>query len=134
MAATKPGLAVTARQATLVMRRVFAASRRRVFDAMTRPEHIPHWYGPPGVSVCHCESDLRVGGAYRIALRTADGAELGFKGVYREIVPPERRVYTWAPERMPEREALVTETFHERDSKTSFTATIVFKAVADRDR
>jgi len=124
---TEPG------QKTVTMTRLFNAPRTRVFDAMTNPDLLRKWYGPPGLEVSLCESDLRVGGAYRIVQRTPDGNEFGFRGVHRELLRPERRVYTWIFELMPDKEALVTETFEDRDGKTLFTAVLLFQTVEDRD-
>lgn len=124
---TEPG------KPTVVMTRVFDAPRRLVFEAMTRPEHVKRWYGPHGYTVVSCEIDLRPGGAYRIVNRDAEGNEFGFRGVYREVVPPSRLVFTWAFEMMPDKEALVTETLDERDGKTTLTSTTIFQSVEDRD-
>ena len=133
MAAEKTNFVVDPDEPTVVMTRTFDAPRRLVFEAMTKPDLIKLWYGPKGVTVSHCESDLRVGGAYRIVQRMTNGMEFGFRGVYREYDPPARRVYTWIFEPMPDKEAIVTETFLERAGKTTFTATLVFQTIADRD-
>jgi uncharacterized protein YndB with AHSA1/START domain len=116
----------------VVMTRVFDAPRQLVFEAMTKPEYIERWYGPDGYTAT-CESDLRVGGAYRIVQHAPDGSEFGFRGVHRELSPFERRVYTWIFELMPDKEALVTETFEEQNGKTTFTATTLFQSPEDRD-
>ena len=79
----------------IVMTRVFDAPRRLVFDAFTKSELVKRWLlGPPGWSMPVCEIDLRVGGAYRYIWRHADGKEMGMRGVYREVAPPERIVCT----------------------------------------
>src|SRR3989442_1038464 len=78
----------------LVMTRVFDAPRQLVFDAWTRPELFVRWFGPRGWSVPVCEIDLRPGGSYRYVLRGPGGAEIGLRGAYREVVPPERLVCT----------------------------------------
>ena len=78
----------------LVMTRVFDAPRNLVFDALTKPELIRRWYGPRGWSLAVCEIDLRVDGAWRFVSRRPDGKEIGQRGVYREIVRPERIVNT----------------------------------------
>src|SRR5947199_8947203 len=80
----------------IVLTRVFDAPRRLVFDALTKPELVRRWLlGPPGWSMVVCEIDLKVGGAYRYVWRhDRDGSEFGMRGVYREIVPPERLVNT----------------------------------------
>src|SRR4030095_16110241 len=76
----------------IAITRAFAAPRRLVFDAFTRPELVRRWLlGPPGWSTAVCEIDLRVGGRYRyVWRRDNDGGEMGMGGEYREIVVPER--------------------------------------------
>jgi len=54
------------------------------------------------------ETDVRVGGRYRIAMRAPDGEIHDVSGVYREVVPNEKLVFTWAWRSTPERESLVT--------------------------
>jgi uncharacterized protein YndB with AHSA1/START domain len=107
----------------LVFTRVLDAPRRLVFDAWTRPEMLKHWFGPHGWSLVVCEIDLRVGGRWRFVLRDPDGTEMGMRGVYREIVAPERTVYTETFDGMPG-ESLVTGVLAEHDGKTKLTATV----------
>lgn len=133
MISPKTQFIATPGQPTVMMVRQFKATRERVFDAMTRPALLRQWYGPQGMEVSLCESDLRVGGAYRIVQRMPDGHEFGFKGIHKELARPVRRVYTWIFEPMPDKEAQITETFEERDGITTFTATLLFQSVADRD-
>jgi uncharacterized protein YndB with AHSA1/START domain len=107
----------------LVFTRVLDAPRCLVFDAWTRPEMLKHWFGPRGWSLMVCEIDLRVGGSWRFVLRGPDGDEMGMRGVYREIVRPERTVYTETFDGMPG-ETLVTGILAEHDGKTKLTATV----------
>src|SRR5712691_10291145 len=79
----------------VVMTRVVDAPRRLVFEAWTKPEHVLHWMlGPSGWTMPVCEIDLRPGGAWHFVWRRSDGTEMGMRGVYREITPPERLVST----------------------------------------
>src|ERR1700675_3269893 len=79
----------------LVLTRVFDAPRALVFEAYTSPEHLPHWMlGPPGWTMPVCEIDLRVGGTWHCAWSHSDGGMMEIRGVYKEIVPPERVVST----------------------------------------
>jgi len=119
----------------VVLTRVFEAPRRLVFEAMTKPEHVPHWFGPRGYTLPVCEIDLRPGGAWHYLLR-GPGGDMGMKGVYREIAPPERLVSTesydipgmgWTPE------SVVTTTLNERDGKTTLTSRIRYQSVEHRD-
>src|SRR3954466_13078706 len=81
----------------IVMTRVVDAPRRLVFEAYTNPEHLPHWMlGPGGWTMPVCEIDLRPGGAWHFVWRRSDGTEMAMRGVYREIVAPERLVSTGA--------------------------------------
>jgi uncharacterized protein YndB with AHSA1/START domain len=117
----------------IVLTRVFDAPRRLVFEALTSCEHLKHWWGPRRYTVASCKMDFRPGGAYRIVQSGADGAEFGFRGEYREIVPPERIVQTFEFEGMPGHISVETLTLVEQDGKTTYTSTSVFDSVEDRD-
>ena len=104
--------------------RVFDAPRSLVFKIWTQPPHMKHWWGPRGYTTLSCEIDLRPGGAWRVASRHTDGSETAEQGVFREIVEPERLVFTHAwedEEGKPGHETLVTVTFVEQDGKTRLT-------------
>src|ERR1043165_3658166 len=75
--------------------RLFDAPKQLVFEVMTRPEHIKEWWGRlgPGYSVPVCEVDPRVGGKWRFGNRHPNG-DAAFFGVYKEINPPGRIVFT----------------------------------------
>jgi uncharacterized protein YndB with AHSA1/START domain len=79
----------------LEVRRTIRAPRQRVFDAWTKAEELKRWHAPGPLTVSLAEIDLRVGGAYRIHMREPDGTEHRVSGVYREVDPPRRVVYTW---------------------------------------
>jgi len=66
------------------------------------------WFGPDSGAVTRAELDLRVGGRYTIVFQTQDGEEHQVSGAYREVVPNEKLVFTWAWRSTPERESLVT--------------------------
>ena len=100
----------TATKPSLTIKRRINAPPAKVFAAFTEPRTIARWFGPPGVTNVEAETDLRIGGRYRIAGQTADDSH-EVSGVYREIVPGEKLVYTWAWKSTPERESLVTVTF-----------------------
>jgi uncharacterized protein YndB with AHSA1/START domain len=74
--------------------RIFGRRPDLLFKAWTQPEHLRHWWGCDGSSLTVCDVDLRVGGEWRIVMRMPDGSDHPFRGVYREIVPNERLVYT----------------------------------------
>jgi uncharacterized protein YndB with AHSA1/START domain len=114
---------------------VFDAPRELVFEAMSKPEHIRQWWGHlgDGYSVPVCEVDLRVGGAWRFVNRTPKGENAVFYGVYREIAPPERVVFTEIFEPFPDAESVVTAVLKEENGKTRLTATCLYPSLAVRD-
>jgi uncharacterized protein YndB with AHSA1/START domain len=79
---------------TVVITRVFAAPRELVWDCWTDAKHMAQWFGPKGFTTPVCEIDAKVGGELRIVMRAPDGAEYPMKGVFLEVVAPERLVYT----------------------------------------
>ena len=91
--------------------RTFRAPRPLVFQAMTQPEHLAHWWGPSSHSMASCVVDFRVGGRYRYVLRSPDGVEVGFGGEFREIAAPERVVQTFEYEPVPGFQAVETLTW-----------------------
>ena len=80
----------------LRLSRSFAAPRGRVFRAFTAPAQMAKWWGPKGWTVPACTLDARPGGAWHTVMRSPDGKDHLVSGVYREIVPSERLVFTWA--------------------------------------
>src|SRR5712692_2214503 len=111
----------------IAMTRVFDAPRALVFDAWTKPELLKRWLGVRGGwTFAVCEVDLKVGGAYRFLWRGPDGAELGMRGKYREIVRPERLVSTEKfDDPWYEGEAIDTLVLVEHDGKTTCTTTVI---------
>ena len=118
----------------IVMTRVVDAPRDLVFEAHTSCEHMSNWWGPRRYEIASCEIDFRPGGAWRIAHRLPDlEEEHGFRGEYREIVRPERIVWTFEWEGLPGHISVDTLTLEEEDGKTLLTATSMFDSVEDRD-
>jgi uncharacterized protein YndB with AHSA1/START domain len=115
--------------------RLFDAPRALVFEAMSRPEHIRQWWGNlgEGYSVPVCEVDLRVGGAWRFTNRTPKGQDATFYGVYREIAPPGRVVFTEIFEPFPDAESVVTAVLTDENGKTRLTATCLYPSLEVRD-
>jgi uncharacterized protein YndB with AHSA1/START domain len=116
----------------IVLTRAFDAPRHIVFEAFTKPELLKRWFGPRGWSLEVCEVDLKVGGGFRFVLRGADGTALGMRGVYREIMPPERSVHTESFDDYPG-ESVVTAVFAEQEGKTILTATVLYPSRDVRD-
>ncbi len=108
----------------LVVTRIIDAPRGLVFKAWTQPEHIARWWGPQGYTTIHCDMDIRVGGAYRFGMRSPEGKEHWKRGVFRDIVEPERVVFSFAWEDTrgePGHELLTTVTFEAVGEKTRLT-------------
>jgi uncharacterized protein YndB with AHSA1/START domain len=116
----------------IVMTRVFDAPRNLVFDAFSKPELLKRWFGPRGWSLVVCEVDFKVGGKWRFVLRGPDGREMGMRGVYREIAPPERTVHLEMFDDYPG-ESIVTAVFVEQNGKTTMTATVLYESQQVRD-
>jgi uncharacterized protein YndB with AHSA1/START domain len=134
--ARRTNLATKPEEHELVITRVFNAPRELVWKAWTEPEHFMQWWGPKHFTSPYCEIDLREGGKYLNSMRSPDGKDFWTTGVYKEIVPMQRLVFTdcfsdekgnvvpasdyglpgdWPPE------LLVTVTFEENRGKTTIT-------------
>jgi uncharacterized protein YndB with AHSA1/START domain len=121
-----PGNGATAPEdRVLVMTRIFDAPRSLVFKVWTEPQHLVCWWGPRGYTTPVCEMDVRPGGAYRLLMRSAEGQEVWWHGVFREIVEPERLVWTCSIDRTDgtrvSGETVLTVTLEEQGQKTKLT-------------
>jgi uncharacterized protein YndB with AHSA1/START domain len=94
---------------SLTLKRRLKAAPGKVFRAWTDPEKIVRWFGPRDTVAdsVRAQVDLRPGGRYRMSFTTDDGEHHQVGGVYREVVPDSRLVFTWAWRTTPERESLV---------------------------
>jgi uncharacterized protein YndB with AHSA1/START domain len=121
----------------IVLTRVFDAPRNLVFDTMTKPELLKRWlFGPAGWSMVVCDDDPRVGGAFRCVWRGPDGNEMAMRGVYREVVPPERMVRTESFEFGCDAQAgeqLATLVLTEQAGTTMLTLTLLYPSKEARD-
>lgn len=109
------------RSTELKLTRLIDAPADIVFEVWTRPEHLIEWWGPAGFSLPSCELDFRVGGAFCYRMRNPDGGDHWLRGVFQEIVEPERIAFTFAwgdPERATGPVTLVKVTFEACDGKT----------------
>ncbi len=116
----------------LVITRTFDAPRKLVFHAWTDPNLIPQWWGPKKYTTTVDKMEVRPGGTWRFVQRDAEGNVYAFNGVYREVVSPERLVYTLEFEGMPGHILVETVTFREHDGKTELTNRDVFETIEDR--
>src|SRR5580692_568652 len=98
----------TAVKPSLTLKRRLKAPPAKVFAAWVDPEKVKGWMGPGEIKAVSAACDTRVGGRYDWKMRSPDGEPHNVGGVYREIVPNEKLVFTWAWEGTPERESLVT--------------------------
>lgn len=102
-------------QAGVELRRTFAAPREKVFDAWINAKLMARWFGrsvekQPQTKVI--EVDPRPGGRYRVEITGPDGTIYKMSGTYREVVPPERLVFTWAWEGADFENSVVSIEFH----------------------
>ncbi len=116
---------------TVVLTRVFDAPRKLVFKVLTDPKLVPQWWGPRNLTTKVETMEVRQGGAWRYVQHDPEGHEFAFHGVYREIVPPERLVYTFEWEALPGHEILETVTLEDVSGKTKVTTHDLFQSVED---
>jgi uncharacterized protein YndB with AHSA1/START domain len=122
----------------ILITREFAAPKHLVYKAWTTPELIKRWWSANRGEVTLAEVDLRVGGKWRYVMvvscgSDADGAEVGFHGVYREIIPNERIVSTEVFEGMPDAEAVDTMTLSEAGGRTTLSILVQHQTREHRD-
>jgi uncharacterized protein YndB with AHSA1/START domain len=113
--------------------RSFDAPIALVFDVLTKPEHVRHWFAPFECEVTECSIDLRVGGSYHIVFVTGEGREMSFRGTYSEVEPPTRTVATWLFDGWPDADALESVDLHESDGVTTLTMLLAFRDQGGRD-
>jgi uncharacterized protein YndB with AHSA1/START domain len=115
------------------MSREFDAPRDLVFEVLTKPEHLQHWYGPRDYSISSCDVDFRAGGKWRIVHRDQQGNEFAFRGEIREIAAPQRAVRTFEWEGLPGHISVETLRLEDLGGRTRITVTSSFDSVEDRD-
>jgi uncharacterized protein YndB with AHSA1/START domain len=95
---------------SLTLKRRIKATPEKVYAAWTDPQKLIQWFRTSRIvpSSLRAETDLRAGGRYRFSFKHDDGEYFEVGGVYREVVPNARLVFTWAWHSTPERESLVT--------------------------
>jgi uncharacterized protein YndB with AHSA1/START domain len=119
----------------IVIERVLDAPRELVWEAMTNPEHVIHWWGPNGFTTTIEKMDFRVGGVWKHVMHGPDGANYPNSSVFQEIVKPERIVYSHggAREGGPGAHFLSTWTFEALGDQTRLTIHMLFDTPEERD-
>ena len=117
----------------LVITRTFDAPRELVFKALIDPELVPKWWGQRNSTTIVEALDARPGGKWRFVQQAPDGAEYGFHGEFREVVPPERVTWTFEYEGMPGHVVVETMSLTESGGKTTITTNSVFDTTEERD-
>jgi len=117
----------------IVITRTFDAPRELVFKVVTDPSLIAKWWGPRQYETLVDTMDVRPGGRWRMIHDAGDGNTYGFKGVYHDVVAPERVVQTFEFEGAPGHVALETLTLEDDGGKTRYLAQSVFQSVEARD-
>jgi uncharacterized protein YndB with AHSA1/START domain len=116
----------------IVITRVFDAPRDVVFRAITDPELVPRWWGPRRYGTVVAEMDPRPGGRWRF-VQADEGAEYGFRGVYHDVVSPERIVQTFEFDGAPGHVSLETLTLEEVDGRTRYVVQSLYQSPEARD-
>ena len=129
---SKNNLVVQREELAFTMSRVFDAPRELVWKVCSDPELIPKWWGPRYLTTTVDKMELKVGGVWRYIQKDAEGNEYAFNGVYKEILPPERMVYTFEFEPMAGHVSTDTITLEELpDGKTKITTRTTFETIED---
>jgi uncharacterized protein YndB with AHSA1/START domain len=121
----------------LILTRLIAAPREKVYRAWTEPELMKQWFTPRPWTTPVVETDVRPGGSNYILMRGPDGSEFPNRGIYLEVVPNERLVFTdaytgaWEPSQKPFMTVVLT--FENEAGKTRYTARVKHWTVADRE-
>ncbi|HSY73884.1 MAG TPA: SRPBCC family protein [Dongiaceae bacterium] len=120
----------------ILITREFNAPRELVWEAMTNPKHVVNWWGPRGFSTTIEKMDFRVGGVWKHMMHGPDGTNYPNEKVFKEIVKPEKIVFSHGGRREngPSVDAIATWTFDAIEkNKTRVSLRMVFPSAADRD-
>ena len=121
----------------LVLTRLIDAPREKLYRAWTDAELLKRWFAPKPWTTPHAELDVRPGGASLVVMRSPGGNDMPCPGVYLEVVPNQRLVFTdaytsaWQPSQKPFMTVILT--FEDEGGKTRYTARVRHWTVADRE-
>jgi uncharacterized protein YndB with AHSA1/START domain len=121
----------------LMLTRLIDAPRESLYRAWTEPALLKQWFAPMPWTTSHAELDVRPGGAATVTMRSPDGNDMPCPGVYLEVVPNQRLVFTdaytsaWQPSQKPFMTVILT--FEDEGGKTRYTARVRHWTVADRE-
>lgn len=130
-----PKRSVTAEpnQHSIIATCIFDAPRELVFKLMTDPEMIPQWYAPKNLTTTVDKMEPWSGGSWRFVVRSQNGGEWAFHGVYHSIAAPIRNVSTYEYEGLPGKVSLETNLYEDHEGGTKLTTISVFQSIEDRD-
>ena len=121
----------------LVLTRLIDAPREKLYRAWTDATLLKQWFAPLPWTTPHAELDVRPGGASKIVMRSPEGNDMPCPGVFLEVVPNQRLVFTdaytsaWQPSQKPFMTVILT--FEDEGGKTRYTARVRHWTVADRE-
>ncbi len=125
------GNSVSAPERTVIATRIFDAPLELVYKAWTDPKQLAQWFPPKDFTSPWCEVDPRPGGIFRCDMKAPDGKVFVGMGLFREVVPNERLVFTFAGEESVPPPILVTVVFKAQGNKTELTMQQTAETVAD---
>jgi uncharacterized protein YndB with AHSA1/START domain len=121
----------------LVLTRLIDAPREKLYRCWTEPALLKQWFAPLPWTTPEAQMDVRPGGSSLIVMRGPDGTEMPNRGVYLEVVPNEKLVFTdaytsaWEPSERPFMTVILT--FEDEDGKTRYTARARHWTVENRE-
>jgi uncharacterized protein YndB with AHSA1/START domain len=126
------GNRVSAPERTVSTTRVFDAPREAVYKAWTDSKQLGQWFPPKDFTSPRCEVDPRPGGIFRCDMKGPDGEVFVGQGLFREVVPNERLVFTFGGEAgAPPPPLLVTVLLEAQGNKTKLTIHQTAETVAE---
>ncbi|MBK1881038.1 SRPBCC family protein [Luteolibacter pohnpeiensis] len=120
----------------LTLTRIIEAPPAKLFRCWTEPELLKQWFTPPPFKTIHAEVDLRPGGSSLIVMQGPDGGKIECPGIYLEVIPNEKLVFTdaylsaWEPSAKPFMTAILT--FDDLGDRTKYTARVLHWTAEDR--